>query len=119
MGEKRKKRKEGEGRRRRAGGWWCRGRRGRGGKERRREGGWRCRWRWVLRGHVGNDAGGENNDGAGQTVMQGGDRGESVPGGGLMEMRGAATVCVWELLRESGREMKMEDCGKGSRGVLR
>ena len=37
-------------------------------------------------------AGGEKNDGAGQTVMQGGDRGESVPGGWLIETRGAAAA---------------------------
>ncbi|XXG42585.1 hypothetical protein AAC387_Pa01g2826 [Persea americana] len=88
-------------------------------RNRGREGGWRCRWRWVLRGRVDDDAGGEKNDDARQTMMERGDRGESVLGGGLMEMRGAAAACVWELLRESGREMKIEDCDRGSRGILR
>ncbi|KAJ8645008.1 hypothetical protein MRB53_006756 [Persea americana] len=98
MREKRKRRKEKEEEGLQAGG-------GAGEEEEEeernggREGGWCCRWSWVLLGRVGNDAGGEKNDGAGQTVMQGGDRGESVLGGGLMEMQGAAAACVWELLR--------------------
>ncbi|XXG77553.1 hypothetical protein AAC387_Pa08g1686 [Persea americana] len=50
-----------------------------------REGGWRCKWRWVLQVE-------RRMMGAGQTVMQGGDRGESVPGGWLIETRGAVAA---------------------------
>ncbi|XXG41222.1 hypothetical protein AAC387_Pa01g1733 [Persea americana] len=42
--------------------------------------------------------GGEKNDGAGQTVMQGGDRGESIPGGCC----GAA--CRWRSVVRKGKE---------------
>ncbi|XXG40573.1 hypothetical protein AAC387_Pa01g1254 [Persea americana] len=103
-----------------AGGWGCRGRSGRGGKEQwvllqagvlagggageeveeeERKGGFCCRRvcrrvgvqgkKWKRRkGTVGFAACGDGC--AGQMVMQGGSRGESVPSGWLMEMRGAA-----------------------------
>ncbi|XXG71006.1 hypothetical protein AAC387_Pa07g0358 [Persea americana] len=64
-------------------------------RKRGKEGGWRCRWRWVLRERVGDDVGGEKNDGAGR--RQGRERTWLGGGGGCGSWR-------WEVvLRRASR----------------